>query len=229
LIYAASGVLSVWTEQGSWVAPPQCAVWAAPGVSHAIRFTGVASLRTLYLRPTIGVQPECSAVVAVSPLLRELIVRAIAIGMLDARLPTHVAMTDLLLAELQARPKLSLDLPKPTSARFRQIADHVLASRDGQQSRAGLARTFAMSVRTLERGFVNETGLSFGRWLRQARFLEAVRRLGEGAPVKRVAADAGYRSPSAFIAAFRAALDTTPGRYFSGRCRPCPPSPSREG
>ena len=49
---------------------------------------------------------------------------------------------------------------------------------------------------------------------RQARFLHALRRLGAGAPVKQAAVEAGYQSPSAFIAAFRAALNTTPGRYF---------------
>jgi quercetin dioxygenase-like cupin family protein len=43
LIYAASGVLSVWTEQGSWVAPPHWAVWAPAGVGHAMRFTGTAA------------------------------------------------------------------------------------------------------------------------------------------------------------------------------------------
>ena len=48
----------------------------------------------------------------------------------------------------------------------------------------------------------------------EARFLHALRCLGAGAPVKQAALDAGYQSPSAFIAAFRAALDTTPGRYF---------------
>src|ERR1700682_5516336 len=54
LIYATSGVLSVWTEQGSWVAPPHWAVWAAAGVVHPMRFTGSASLRTLYLRPGLA-------------------------------------------------------------------------------------------------------------------------------------------------------------------------------
>jgi len=32
--------------------------------------------------------------------------------------------------------------------------------------------------------------------------------------MKQTALDAGYRSASAFIAAFRVALHTTPGRYF---------------
>jgi AraC-like DNA-binding protein len=35
--------------------------------------------------------------------------------------------------------------------------------------------------------------------------------------VKVVAAQAGYHSASAFVAAFRAALDTAPGRYFAAR------------
>src|SRR5262245_21387004 len=71
LIYAVSGVLSVWTVEGSWVAPPTWAVWAPAGVAHAMRFTGTTSLRTLYLRPDLAGLPTHSAVVTVSPLMRE--------------------------------------------------------------------------------------------------------------------------------------------------------------
>ncbi|HEX5202434.1 AraC family transcriptional regulator [Paractinoplanes rhizophilus] len=35
-----------------------------------------------------------------------------------------------------------------------------------------------------------------------------------------MAADCGYRSPSAFIEAFRAAFGTTPGRYLPRNFRP---------
>jgi AraC-like DNA-binding protein len=214
LIYAASGVLSVWTEQGSWVAPPHWAVWAPAGVAHAMRFTGPASLRTLYVRPGLAGQPEQSAAITVSPLLRELILRAVEIGMLDRREPTHVAMADLILHELRAQSTPSLDLPQPQSALFRRIAEHVAAAPGERSGHAALAKRFGVSVRTLERAFVGETGLSLGRWRRQARFLHALRRLGGGAPVKQAALEAGYRSASAFIAAFRVALNTTPGRYF---------------
>jgi AraC-like DNA-binding protein len=67
-------------------------------------------------------------------------------------------------------------------------------------------------TRTLERRF--KTGLSLGQWCKQARFLHALRSLGDGVTVKRAAQNTGYRSPSAFIAAFRAALGVTPSRYF---------------
>ena len=214
LVYAVAGVLSVWTEQGSWVAPPHWAVWAPAGVAHAMRFTGTASLRTLYVRPGLAGQPERSGVVPVSPLLRELILRAVEIGMLDRREPTHVAIADLILSELRAQATPSLDLPQPRSPLFRRIGEHVAAAPGERSGHAALAKRFGVSVRTLERAFVAETGLSLGRWRRQARFLHALRRLGGGAPVKQAALDAGYRSASAFIAAFRVALHTTPGRYF---------------
>lgn len=225
LIYAVSGVLSVWTAQGSWVAPPHWAVWAPAGVAHAMRFTGTAKLRTLYFRPRLAGQPPASTVVAISPLLRELILRAVEIGMLDRRVPTHVAMTDLVLHELRARPTPSLDLPQPKSARLRLVADHVTADPGERTSHAALARRAGLSVRSLERAFADETGLSLGRWRRQARFLHALRRLGGGAQVKEAAVDAGYRSASAFIAAFRAALHTTPARYFDAPTRPRAPAP----
>src|SRR5215208_4610990 len=91
LIYAATGVVTVWTSHGTWVVPPHWAIWAPSSVEHGLRFTGAASLRTLYLRP----------------------------------------------------------------------------------------------------------------WRRNARFMEALRQLGAGASVKRAAIEAGYHTPSAFVAAFR--------------------------
>lgn len=213
LIYATSGVLTVWTAQGSWVAPPHWAIWAPADVPHAMRFTGASSLRTLYLRDG-GAAPARSAVIAVSPLLRELIVRAVDIGMLDSRDPIHVALAQLILAELRQHEAASLDLPQPQTDVLRRVADYVAGAPDACEGHALLARRFGIGSRTLERGFLRETGLSLGRWRRQARFLHSLRRLGAGASVKQAALESGYRSSSAFIAAFRASLQMTPARYF---------------
>jgi AraC-like DNA-binding protein/quercetin dioxygenase-like cupin family protein len=217
LIYVAAGVISVWTEQGSWVAPPHWAIWAPAGVAHAIRITGTASLCMLYVRPGLEGLAATSAVVMVSALLRELILRAVEIGMLDDREPSHAAMADLIVHELRSHPTAALDLPLPRSGRLRRIAEHVAQSPGERTRQAALARRFGIGTRTLERGFLAETGLSFARWRRQARFLHALRCLGGGAPVKHAALESGYQSPSAFIAAFRAALHTTPGRYLVSR------------
>src|SRR5258708_6039446 len=123
LIYSVSGVMSVWTGQGSWVAPPHWAVWAPAGVAHSMRFAGATSLRTLYLRPGLALASN-SAVIAVSPLLRELILRAVEIGFLDACEPAQVAMADLIVHELRAHSAPSLDLPLPQTPLFPPLAAH---------------------------------------------------------------------------------------------------------
>jgi AraC-like DNA-binding protein len=216
LIYATSGVQSVWTSEGSWVAPPGWAIWAPAGVRHSIRFTGAARLCTLYLDPALSGLPARSVVITVSPLLRELIVRAVTVGMLDRRDALHRALTTVILSEIRVHPTASLELPQPSSARISQVAAAILASPGKRHPHRALARQFGIGIRALERGFVTETGLALGQWQRQARFLHAIRRLGGGASVKEAALDAGYQSASAFIAAFRGVFHTTPARYFPG-------------
>src|SRR5262245_60704872 len=76
LIYAATGVMTVTTRDGAWVVPPQRAVWVPPYVTHAIRMTGVVTMRTVYVTPMDGL-PETCGVVQVSSLLRELVLRAV--------------------------------------------------------------------------------------------------------------------------------------------------------
>lgn len=221
LIYAATGVMSVSTEQGSWVAPPHWAVWAPAGISHAMRFTGETSLKTLYLRPGRWRQlPAKSTVVTVSPLLRELIARAVLAGMLDDREPVHRAMTALIIDEFRTRSTPGLDLPFPTTPLLRRVADHLAQAPADRSAHHVVARHFGIGARSLERGFESETGMSLGRWRKQARLLFALRVLGAGGAVKHVALAAGYRSTSAFIAAFRSTLGTTPTQYFAASQTP---------
>lgn len=215
LIYASAGIMTVSADKGLWVVPPQWAIWAPAGVAHAIRFTGASAFATLYLRPgDWDALPGASTVIAVSPLLRALILRACEALMLDKRDPVHAATALLIVDCLRAQPARALGLPMPSSADLRRVADACGAAND-DRGLADVARRAGLSLRTLERRFVSETGMTLGQWRRHARFLEALRMLAAGAPVKSVARDAGYRSPSAFVAAFSETFGTTPGRYFS--------------
>ena len=86
---------------------------------------------------------------------------------------------------------------------------------EGEAGLAAVAREAGMSLRTLERRFIAETGTSLGRWRRRGAMLASVERLAAGASVKQAAAAAGYATPSAYVAAFRAAFGETPGRYLA--------------
>src|SRR6202042_3089873 len=78
---------------------------------------------------------------------------------------------------------------------------------------AELARGAGASLRTLQRLFPTETGLTLEAWRQKARLITAVAMLSGGAPVAVTAADCGYDSPSAFINAFRRQFGVTPGRH----------------
>jgi AraC-like DNA-binding protein len=70
------------------------------------------------------------------------------------------------------------------------------------------------SRRTLTRLFVRDTGMSFDHWRTQVRRCAALPLLAEGQPVSRVAHSVGYATASAFLAAFRRTVGTTPKRYL---------------
>ncbi|MFM9863482.1 MAG: AraC family transcriptional regulator [Micropepsaceae bacterium] len=214
LIYASAGVMTVSADKGLWVVPPTRAIWAPACVRHAIAFSGASSFATLYLRPSDWQDvPRESVVVAVSPLLRELILRACEVGMLDGRNPVEHALALLIVDAFRTRSVPALGLAMPTSARLRSVAE-ACANATQAPSTSAIARRFGLSVRTLERRFAAETGMTFGQWRRHGRFLRALRLLAEGRAVKAVARDAGYRSASAFVSAFSDTFGTTPGRYF---------------
>jgi AraC-like DNA-binding protein len=215
LVFGSAGVLTVWTERGSWVAPPQRAVWVTAGTQHGMRFAAPSRLRTLYVRPGASERlPSSSCAIAVSPLLRELVMRVMELGMLDERDPAEAAIALLIAEELAEADAPAFELPEPTSAPARRAAELILRGAPEAESSAELARAVGLGVRTLERRFRDETGMSPGAWRRQNWLLRAMERLAAGESVKNVAADTGYASPSAFVAAFREAFGTTPGRYF---------------
>lgn len=216
LIYAATGVMTVTTRDGTWVVPPQRAVWVPAFVTHAIRMTGDVAMRTVYVDPTDGLPATCG-VVQVSPLLRELVLRAVGfrqpydVDGADARLAT------VLLDEIRAAPVAPLHLPRPTDARALRVVHALEADPGDPRSLAEWGRTAGASSRTLARLFRAETGLGFRAWRQQLRLLRALERLADGDAVTTVAVELGYDSPSAFIAMFKKALGVPPSQYFAAR------------
>jgi len=215
LIYASEGVMWVHTAQGDWVVPPNRAVWVPAGVRHGIEMTGTVLVQTLYLAAGISrtLPGQCCAV-NVSPLLRELICHTVRLRMLHRSVPVHARLIGFLLDQLSAMPSIPLQLPWPSDDRAKRAAEWLRAHPGDPGLIKQMARRVATSSRTLERLFQEETGMTFGKWRQQLRLLHALRLLAGGESVTTVAFAVGYESTSAFIAMFRRAFGTTPGRYY---------------
>ena len=152
--------------------------------------------------------PTKSATVAVTPLARELISHVALQGALFRARPEHRRLVSVLLDQLRELPTLPLHLPSPKSEEALQAA---VALEDWNLSLEKAAAQVGVSRRTLERRFLEETGMSLGTWRQQARLLESLKLLADGRPVGETAMSVGYGTPSAFISAFKKAFGISPG------------------
>ena len=221
LAYASDGVMRLGTTAGTFVVPPARAVWIPAGTEHWITALGALALRTLYIKPGAAPDlPVACRVVAVAPLLRELILAAMAAPQADPPDGPQARLMAVILDRIRALPAAPLHLPMPRDRRIKPMAEALRDDPADRRSLADWAKTVGASERTLARLFVSQTGLSTGAWRAQARLLKALELLAGGATVTAVALDVGYDSPSAFIAMFRRALGVSPRRYFEPRDRP---------
>ncbi|WP_327071149.1 helix-turn-helix transcriptional regulator [Kitasatospora sp. NBC_01250] len=214
LAWAAQGVLGVKVGEDSWVLPPTRALWIPSGVPHRTGATRDAVFHSLYLEPAdCPLTWDAPVAVAVDDLLAQLLRH---LGRSDlteaARRRAEAVVFDL----LHPLPSTPIRVPDPTDDRARAVAAILLADPADSRTLDGFARATGTSRRTLSRIFVQDTGMTFDHWRTQLRLRAALPMLAEGHPVARVARAVGYATPSAFLAAFRRTVGTSPQRYLAG-------------
>ena len=218
LVFASRGTLTVRTERRAWIVPRSRALWVPAQTVHEVQMFGEVEMRSLYVKTTSAAgMPVSCAVLEVTPLLRELVLRA-------SELPSEYdesgddgLLMQLLIAEMRRVPRCALELPLAESADLRALCERILAELAAGSAGSDHGGEAGMSSRTLYRRFRKETGISFARWKQQARVLEAIRRIGEGSSVTAVAIDLGYESASAFSTMFRRSLGVPPRAFFLAR------------
>lgn len=217
LLYAVSGVMRITTAGAAFVVPPSAALFLPAGIAHAVRMDGPVGMRTLFLREdavaraSVRAAAEGPVVLAVSPLLREVILAACAEKLhWDLGGRGHF-LTELALDEIARATVLRLRLPMPRDPRLVRAIAALHARPNQADGLEDLAARAGASTRTLARLFRSETGLSFRQWRQQARLTEALSALTTGATSARAAARAGYVSQATFGAAFRSLFGMTPG------------------
>jgi AraC-like DNA-binding protein len=223
LVYPAHGLLGVTTSRGTWMAPPNRAVWIPAGAGHQHRAYGTTDFCGLLFPAELtrglaggpaggpGARP---AVVAVSGLLRELILALTsaeaAAGRSDGARRRLERVT---LDQLRESSEQPLHLPEPGDDRLRAVTALLHEDPGNPATLAELGRRAGASARTLSRLFDQELAMSFHRWRTQLRIHHALVLLAAGTSVTDTAIECGWSNPSSFIEAFARAVGQTPGRY----------------
>lgn len=211
LLYATAGAMRVETLSTHYVVPAHRALWVPAGEPHAVRMAEAVAMRALFLRQdAASAGPGVTTVMAVTPLLHELILAACAEPLewdVQGR-GGHLAA--LIRDEITRATALPLGVPALRDARLRRLAQALRANPADTRTLEDWAPHCGASPRTLARLFRGETGLGFSAWRQSLRLAEASALLASGMAPARVAAAVGYASAPAFGAAYRAAFGTTP-------------------
>ena len=211
LVYVSTGVLAVETAAGNWVASKDRAVWLPAGTWHAHRFYGASMLHTVGFARERPPLPETGpTIVAVSPLLRELLI-AIADPSLTASELSRVR--GVLRDQLRRSSQQAISLPAARDPRLADACELASAELHRSIPLTELARRVGASERNLSRLFRDELGMSYPQWRTNLRLLNAMIVLSGGASVTTTARQCGWNTTSAFIDAFRGAFGQTPGVY----------------
>ncbi|MFI9235297.1 AraC family transcriptional regulator [Streptomyces sp. NPDC053079] len=212
IIYAGSGVLAVTTDAGTWIAPGTRAIWVPAGCVHAPRAHGHLALHLLGLpADTNPLGLDAPTVLAVSPLLRELILAYTRAPHDDT--PERLRLRAVLLDQLRASPQQPVHLPAPADPRLAAVCDLLHHDPADPRPLAALAVAAGAGERTLSRLFGRELGMTFPQWRTQLRLYHALRMLADDVPVTTVAHRCGWASASAFIDVFHRAFGYTPGTH----------------
>ena len=201
LLYGATGLMYVTTQDGEWVVPPQHAVWIPP--------------ETVYIEPdyvAAFIKHRRCEVISVSPLLRQLLLEAVDLPPLYDS-PRDRTLIQLMLLELAAMPVREFDIPFPQHPALLALCQAFLLNPSIHDPAARWARALFMSQSTFRRHFLKQLGLSFSAWRQRACVVSALAWLIAGKPVNEVALSLGYDNASSFATMFRRVTGQPPSFY----------------
>lgn len=217
LLYASRGVMLVETEGDRWVIPPQRALWIPPLQIHSYSLLSRTDLRAVYFSPSL--MAECTHFTKhdqVHVITATALVKELTGGIFSEDYSQSVLrdMALLLLQILSEAPPLTMDLPMPRDERLFRAASELLVNQRWDASLSDLAFVATVSERTFSRLFIKDTGFSFRTWKQRARICASLDLLANGIPLKQVAYQLAFSCPTAFTAAFRSVLGSTPRDFM---------------
>jgi AraC-like DNA-binding protein len=216
LVYPSSGVLAISTALGTWIVPPQRAVWIPARVAHAHQAHGPTQMRTLAFPASVDpLGLDNPAVLTVSGLLREIIAELTSCAEPAYTARQRADLERVALDQVRRVGQLPVLLPALADDRLRAIAEFFRQDPADNRTLAEFGAAAGASERTLSRLFRQQAGMSFPQWRTQFRLLHALVLLAAGTSVTSTALACGWSNPSAFIEAFQHAFGSTPGRFFT--------------
>lgn len=217
LTLAERGTVLCELENGIWLIPANSALWIPSGLLHSTSADADSSVIYLYLEDEASQLPKTPCILRITPLVRELIhhIASVSNDYLADSSDGRIALV--LLDQFSLMPTEQFFMSVPRNARLRQIAMEITRNPENRDTISQWAAKLTLSEKSLRRLVSRETGLTFGHWRQQYYLMAAINELGRGLSVDAVAAQLGYKSPSALAQMFKKSFGKAPKTYMRER------------
>ena len=177
LTYSLSGIMRVETTQGSYVIPPQYALWIPKDMQHRATMVTPTEFRSLYIdEPFNSDFPLECVVYEVSSLVRELIKGFGEISPEYDETSADGRLVHVMMDQLVRLPITPLYLPLPKDPRLESMTTSVLDNPSDSRTLSEWADTLQTSTRSLSRWFETDLGIGFREWKQHVVYLAALQR-----------------------------------------------------
>ena len=216
LAYSCSGVMHIETDDGTFVIPPEQALWLPPEIPHQHYCKNKVSYRSLHVDATFSeILGNKVRTLTVDPLLKSLILEI-------SKWPKDYEETAqsqrfilVLLDRLAMAQSNELFMPTIKDKRLLPIIETLNQDPANKLTIEQWSGKVGASSRTLNRLFNQNYGMGFSRWKQKLRILKSLELLNSDRPLVDIAFELGYESTSAFITGFKKQLGCSPKKYLT--------------
>lgn len=194
------------------------ALWLPAGSDHALQVHENSVMLPMFFETADSATTlHRVSLIAVDRDLRTLFLACIQSQQTVIRPAANIARQILSIIEQQPAPSPKLPMPSTEAAAF--VAESLRFNPGDDRSADELARGAHSSLRTVERAFKSETGMTLRQWRIRNRMETAGRLLRSAQSLEAVAHRVGYTDASAFRRVFKAHFGCTPSEYATRYAR----------
>ncbi|PYF72933.1 AraC family transcriptional regulator [Pedobacter nutrimenti] len=220
LIYVEKGLQYLHTANQTYLLPTHHCAWIPPGMAHRTSSpVHPVYLRCLFFSST-GQQPffENINVFNTPRVLREMILFTEQWSRLEKEDAVEQDFLQGLkrILPLSFKAAIPLVLPMPSDPRIKDVVGYLAENIRNEFRSPQIAARFNLTVRTMERLFKKDIGITFAGYQKLLKIIKAAELLSvNGETVKSVAFQVGYESVSTFSNTFFKVLGTRPQEMLS--------------
>ncbi|NQD71309.1 helix-turn-helix transcriptional regulator [Sphingobacterium shayense] len=215
LTYVEEGYQYFHINKHIFLVPQNHVIWVPPGIEHRITSEAKTVDLTVVLYKSV---PENDffhkiQVFSAPPVLKEMLKHAIKWSQWLEEDEEQAIFLQAILISIPSFCKGSnyLQVPVPTDIRLLPVCDYLNSNFVHKLNLARLAETAKLSVRTLQRIFKQETGITLQKYVQLIRILKSIEMMDtKRYNLSQIAFSVGYKSLSAYTASYFSVMKSSP-------------------